>query len=324
MFLSPIPFALNNLSIIYIINNLNQQNTIEKRINYFLKISNNHFNYKQEQIDYIIKLWNLYRKLCYLIHGYLGRKRSKRFQIRNTTDFFLNDLDINSNEVIKHIDYYNKSIYLFSFNDISKTWLSSINFHNFEIASPIDLKNPYNNTKLSFLEFYNIYRQFEEISYLKHRSIPLLIQLHKYNLLNYKKLSIYHSYFLTYNASFNYVRSLSDDIFRVYFLSFYNTLLENQKPCKKCFKLEDLKDYRDVFNRVIALFLLEENNIAYEDLIRKWRKILIKCRLFGQNHDLEFHPNLKPKKKGKLIGKSNKTKGPKFIITNTDPILETS
>jgi len=298
------PSCLHNLSVIYTINNINSQYTNRNRLEYFIEISNNKYHFQPKNLELITKLWRFSRNIRYLILGFLAKKKQKSFQIRNTTDLFLNDLH-NSNEVIKHIDFPNKSIYLFSFEDITRTWLSAINFHNFEIAQPLDLKNPYNNSKLTFLEFYNIYRQYEVISYIKRRQIPILIRLLRQNLLNHKKLLIKHSYLINYNACYNYVCGLNDELFRAIFLEFYNSLLPDEKPCPLCFKLEKLNDYRDVFNRVITLFLLEENNIVNEDLIKKWKKVLVRSNIYNSNnHKMEFHFNKKSKKTGKMIGKS--------------------
>jgi hypothetical protein len=123
---------------------------------------------KNKLIDLFCKLqrtYYIFSKLSYIW-------KYKRASIKVNEDFSFNPIDENKKNIF--VLFQNNSKYLFICNDLINIINSSLsNSPNF-FCEPLPIKNPYNNTLLSFSSLYNIYFFMK----FKTCNVPILFELY--------------------------------------------------------------------------------------------------------------------------------------------------
>jgi hypothetical protein len=102
-------------------------------------------------IDYFCKIQKIYNVLNRFVYNF----KYKRAKIVVNTDMYLNQLDINNENVF--CLFHNNSKYLFVVNDLIKIIDTALTNSHMFFAEPLCIKNPYSNLPFNKSMLYNIY-----------------------------------------------------------------------------------------------------------------------------------------------------------------------
>ena len=142
------------LLFLYISSSYYHKKDIYKFPYFFYEVEKNIF-LSRELKDEILTIFNrckkTYRGFARLANIYKYKKAS----IKNQTDMYMNEININDPNVITV--FHEKYKYLFLISDLIKIINTSLLNSVFFFASPITPKNPYNNLPFNKCELYNIY-----------------------------------------------------------------------------------------------------------------------------------------------------------------------
>ena len=235
--------------------------SITKKYNLINSVKQNYFLTDEYIVKTLEKIYD-YDKKYYVIKRFLSKciqRHRYSKESYNKTDFLLNNINIETKDVIVINDKKSLKYWLFTTKDIISIFkLALLNRDDF-IPEPMIPKNPYNNLDFTNEQLFYIYYKL----YKNNFRLPTILYLFddsNYNIEIFEKL--YDRYLLTASTQ-SYIDNLEYDEFIEILERLSNTILENTI----CFhNIKDRKDnYKDVvkiFREIIFLFIGYENRLS--------------------------------------------------------------
>ena len=147
--------GVNGIIKIFFNSYLNQEINIKTKYKFFMDTINifciKGTQKEEEFINFFCKIQKTYN----LLNKFLYRYKYKKAKIVVNTDMCLNEIILNSKNVI--CIYQNDSKYLFHINDLIKIINTSLTNSYMFFSEPVSVKNPYNNLPFDKSTLYNIY-----------------------------------------------------------------------------------------------------------------------------------------------------------------------
>lgn len=272
---NPAIYLLNSIYIVWECKENNKKNKLMFFKDYILK---NH-NY-----DILINFIDKSIRYTYLLKKY--SKKWVTYYINKKDPINIRDLEFNpinnDNYYINYIDYVERKRYLFSENDFRKIVISCLhNSYEYDIdPDPINIKNPYNNHKLTKTEL----RMFNN----SIRDMPISWIMFVDSDFDIFKLKSKYYINLLELCIPNYVDKLNDLDIIDYILDIFTYL--NESYCNKC-----LISKRDIHSKSIKNALIEwirylkldinMSNKVIENIKNKYKVDCIYC--FPQSNNLK-------------------------------------
>jgi hypothetical protein len=224
---SSIYFEINKEPLLKTIFNIlvTSEYSIKKKFEFYQKINSNIFlssdvkNKFNTLFCHIQKTFHLLNRLVFLY-------KYKKTQIIVDTDMCLNKINIDEKNII--CIFQNNGKYLFHILDLIKMFTNSLTNSDSFFATPIALKNPYNNLPFTKSNLYNIY------FFIKFKTYFYSELYFKYFLTNFDLTSFYlnYEYILREYAIENYIKNTSIGLLHLDTLSMIRNFNRNTRHNK--------------------------------------------------------------------------------------------
>ena len=127
-----------------------------KALNHFF---NNKFN-SQRQIECVFNAFSKAQRVYFALNKFVNIYKLKKYSKVVTDDLSMTPLDINNKNTFALVQ--NKSVYLFSLNELIQIVETALGHAPSFFADPQQPKNPFNNEELSDATLYNIYFKMKD------------------------------------------------------------------------------------------------------------------------------------------------------------------
>ena len=147
-----------------------------KFIHFKTRCINNTF-LKHSEKDRFLSFFYKIQKTYWTLHKFIRGLQLRKFKTKIENDLLLCPIEPNQQNIFKL--FFNKCIYIFTLQDLSRIIISSICNSPLFHSEPIQPKNPYNGVHFSKADLYNIYFKMKE----KLLFVP--ISIHQFFLSNF-------------------------------------------------------------------------------------------------------------------------------------------
>lgn len=251
----------NHVLWMYISAYFDKIHSITKKHNLIQSIKDNYFLTDEHIVKTLEKIED-YEKHYHIIKRFLTKciQRHRYSQESyNKTDFLLNNINLQTKNVIVINDKKSLKYWLFTKRDIISIFKLALLHREDFVPEPMIPKNPYNNLEFTKEQLFYIYYKLNSLSY-RLPTILYLFEDSDYNIEIFEKL--YDRYLLS-SSTQSYIDNLEYDEFIEILERLSNSLLDNTISFRN---IEDRKDnYKDVvkiFREIIFLFIGYENRLT--------------------------------------------------------------
>jgi len=245
----------------------------------FLKRNIENIFFQQEDKDHFLEYFCKIQKHYFAFSRLLNAWKYKRAQVAVSDDLYLNPLDANGKNIFVIVQ--NRKKYLFSIANLINMVNSALSNTCHFFASPLILKNPYNNGVFNKSDLYNLYFAIKQSTFI----MPVLF--HYYFLANFNiaRFREQHEGVIRDISIDNYIKNtdysaLYDKVF---------TMLKEHKPrlaIHEDFPKEDLVNIMRPYLRLyyVSMYSLDEYKklTAFSELHKKLHKFYRYNPKFGR------------------------------------------
>jgi hypothetical protein len=199
--------------------------SIKKKFEFYQKINSNIFLSSDVKNNFNILFCHI-QKIFHVLNRFVFMYKYRKTQIIVDTDMCLNKINIGEKNII--CVFQNNGKYLFHILDLIKMFTNSLTNSDSFFASPIALKNPYNNLPFTKSNLYNIY------FFIKFKTYFYSELYFKYFLTNFDLTSFYlnYEYILREYAIENYIKNTSIGLLHLDTLSMIRNFNRNTRHNK--------------------------------------------------------------------------------------------
>jgi hypothetical protein len=199
--------------------------SIKQKFEFYQKINSNIFLSSDVKNNFNILFCHI-QKIYHVLNRLVFTYKYRKTQIIVDTDMCLNKINIDEKNII--CIFQNNGKYLFHILDLIKMFNNSLTNSDSFFASPIALKNPYNNLPFTKSNLYNIY------FFIKYKTYFYSELYFKYFLTNFDLTSFYlnYEYVLREYAIENYIKNTSLHLLYIDTLSMIRNFNRNSRHNK--------------------------------------------------------------------------------------------
>jgi len=245
----------------------------------FLKRNVENVFFQQEDKDHFLDYFCKIQKHYFAFSRLLNAWKYKRARIAVSDDLYLNPLDVNGKNIFVIVQ--NRKKYLFSIANLINMVNSALSNTCHFFASPLILKNPYNNGVFNKSDLYNLYFAIKQSTFI----MPVLFHYYFLANFNLSRFREQHEGVIRDISIDNYIKNtdysaLYDKVF---------TMLKEHKPrlaIHEDFPKEDLVNIMRPYLRLyyVSLYSLDEYKklTAFSELHKKLHKFYRYNPKFGR------------------------------------------